>query len=177
APGGRWGGRFAGSGAPRGPPVPPMTGIQDAGLARLLLALRQDALELLGLFRVVLQGFLCLLDLGRRGLDLRRELPFALGGLPGLVQLGLGRGHVLRGLRRLRSPGHVADAQPDDGGDDPDHDGLHGTSPSCPEPSGLTSCPWTPAPASARAAPSPWPGRRSPASAGPPSARACRTAP
>src|SRR5262245_26956594 len=129
----------------------------------LLLALRQDVLELLGLFGLGLQGFLGLLELGLGGLNLRRELSFALGGLPGLLQLGLGGGDVLCRLRGLRSPGDVADAQPDDCGDDSDHDGLHGTSPSWPERSRLTSCPWIPAPASARVALSPWPGRRSPA--------------
>src|SRR6185295_7060299 len=134
-------------------------------------------LELLGLFRLGLEGRLGLLELGLGGLDLGRELAFALRGLTGFLELRLRRGHVLLGLRRLRSPRGIADAQSDDGGDDSDHDGLHGASRSWPVRFRLTSCPWISAPASARASPSPWLGRRSSASAELPSARACRTAP
>src|SRR6185295_5507283 len=51
----------------------------------LLLALREDPLELLGLVRLGLEGLLGLLELGLGGLDLGRELAFALRGLTGLL--------------------------------------------------------------------------------------------
>src|SRR6185436_4870995 len=103
------------------------------------------------------RSLLGLLQLGLGPLNLGRELAFALGGLPGVLELGLGRGHVLLGLRRLRSPRGIADAQSDDDGDDPDHDGLHGASRSWSARLRITSCPWISAPASARASPFPWP--------------------
>src|SRR5262245_3659168 len=112
------------------PPREPRVGVAGAesspGL--LLLLLRQDAFQLLRLLRLALEGRLRFLELGLGVLDLGRELALALGGLPGLLELDLGRGHVLLSLRRLGSPGHVTNSQPDDGGDDSDHDRLRGTS-------------------------------------------------
>src|SRR5262249_53302935 len=85
-----------------------------------------------GLILLALERLLGGLELGLGVLDLGRELALALGGLPGLLELRLGRGHVHLSLRCLGAPGHVTDSQPDDGSDDSDHDRLHGTSRSCP---------------------------------------------